>query len=837
MNDSLALWVAAGASITQCGAAEPPLPPGKAIGKVNVGVTGNCGGNIVTVLMRRILRYATFVLALLSCAAAAQTYRSVPEPANLKPPGTVQDNTFFPFSVWYSGGDARAPMVPSVAANEDVQSWVKDLKQIKALGFNTVRTWVSWADAEPTEGKYDFTHLRKLMELANQVGLKVIIQVYVDAAPDWVGQKFGPDALIEAQNGQKLIPQAAPGYSIDNSGVRLAIANFYSAAARVAIQYPNFYGWDIWSEPSLVNWIVRPWVAHAQYGFNPYTQDRFRQWLKLRYQTLDKLNSAWGRHFTSWSEVSAPRFSTILSYTDFIDWKLFLYDKAAEDMQLKYDAIRSVDSSHVITAHASPPSILSTPMSGIDTFEDFRQARVLDYYGLSMYPYHNNRIGNWTSWMLELQPDFSYAANRQHGGFYVGELQAGQGTVGLKIGDHIGPSDEREWIWTAIAEGAKAINVYAYYPMSTGYESGGYGLINLDGTLTRRAREAGLIASTVTKHAHLFADSVPVRAQVALLYNPLSQMIGGYNNVGTDVSMLPSKSLIGYYRYFIQQNIPVTFVDRAELTAKDLAAYKLVIVPDSLVLTQQAASELAAYVRAGGHLVGEARMAWNNQKGEASARIPGLGLSDVFGVEEAKVEKHEHVPFKITSGAGPIAHGIDGQTVQGAFFAESLQPLPTATGRVQVLAQFEDGTPAMTVATYGKGKALYIGSFLGLARQESEAASNADNALLQNVLDWADVQPPLSTPDVNGEQVEVRLKRVRDTDSYLLFAINHQKQPQDVSIDIDTRRLRLPAPNQVTIKQLFGNAQRGITDHNDTLGIPAKLGAQGVAVWYLSSSR
>lgn len=788
-------------------------------------------------LKRSLSLCAAFVLALLSGTVAAQTYQNVPMPANIKAPGTVQESQFFPFSVWYSGGDARAPMVPSVAANQNVESWVKDLKQIKALGFNTVRTWVSWADAEPTEGKYDFTHLSKLMELANREGLRVIIQVYVDSAPDWVGQKFGPDALIEAQNGQKLIPQAAPGYAIDNPGVRQAIANFYSAAARVAIQYPNFYGWDVWSEPALVNWIVRPWVAHAQYGFNPYTQDRFRQWLRQRYGTLDKLNAAWGRHFTAWSEVSAPRFSTILSYTDFIDWKLFLYDKAAADMRLKYDAIRRVDASHVITAHASPPSILATPMSGIDTFDDFRQARVLDYYGLSMYPYHNNRSGNWTSWMLQLQPDFSYAANKQHGGFYVGELQAGQGTVGLKIGDHIVPGDEREWIWTAIAAGAKAINIYAYYPMSTGYESGGYGLINLDGTLTPRAKEAGEIARTVTKYSRLFADSTPVQPQVALLYNPLSQMIGGYNNVGNDVSMLPSKSLIGYYRYFVQHNIPVTFIDRAELSAKDLARYRLVIVPNSLVLTQQAASELAAYVRAGGHLVGEARMAWNNEKGEASPRIPGLGLSEVFGVDEAKVEKHAQVAFKIAGAGSPLTQGIAGQTVQGAFFAESLKPLAAAGARVQVLAAFDDGTPAMTAATYGKGKALYIGSFLGLARQESDAAARSSNALLHNVLDWAGVQPPLATPGVNGEQVEVRLKQVRGTDSYLLFAINHQKQPQDASIDIDTRTLGLPAPGKVAIKQLFGSAQAGTTGHAETLSLPVKLGAQGVAVWELSPAR
>jgi len=32
------------------------------------------------------------------------------------------------------------------------------------------------------------------------------------------------------------------------------------------------------------------------------------------------------------------------------------------------------------------------------------------------------------------------------------------------------------WAWSAIAKGAKGVNIYAYYPMSTGYEAGGYGL-------------------------------------------------------------------------------------------------------------------------------------------------------------------------------------------------------------------------------------------------------------------------------------------------------------------------------------------------------------------------
>ena len=58
------------------------------------------------------------------------------------------EKDFFPFSVWYSGGKARAPMLSKITESSEAE-WRKDLQQIKDLGFNTVRTWVEWATCEP----------------------------------------------------------------------------------------------------------------------------------------------------------------------------------------------------------------------------------------------------------------------------------------------------------------------------------------------------------------------------------------------------------------------------------------------------------------------------------------------------------------------------------------------------------------------------------------------------------------------------------------------------------------------------------------------------------------
>ncbi|HET8713488.1 MAG TPA: beta-galactosidase, partial [Gemmatimonadales bacterium] len=150
---------------------------------------------------------------------------------------------FFPISVWYSGGKARAPMLSELTPSSRAE-WRRDLQQIKELGFNTVRTWVEWAHAEPGRGEYRLDNLRLLLELAQESGLRVMVQMYVDAAPDWVGRAY-PQARFVAQNGVAIPSQVAPGFCTDNAEIRDLVDKLYAAVARVASRYPSFYGWDL----------------------------------------------------------------------------------------------------------------------------------------------------------------------------------------------------------------------------------------------------------------------------------------------------------------------------------------------------------------------------------------------------------------------------------------------------------------------------------------------------------------------------------------------------------------------------------------------------------------
>ncbi len=734
---------------------------------------------------------------------------------------------FFPFSVWYSGGKARAPMLSEITP-ESKEEWRRDLEQIKSLGFNTVRTWVEWAACEPEPGKYNFENLRLLMELAQEVGLRVFIQMYVDSAPDWVAQKF-PHGLFETQSGHKVYPQSAPGACTDNSDVREAVLNFYAEAARVASGYPNFYGWDLWSEPHIINWAHIDYIPNVQFCFCPGTRERYREWLEDKYGTIDEVNRAWYRSFRDWNEVDPPRFSTILSYTDFIDWKTFVYEKLVDDLKMRYDAVRKGDPDNIITAHAVGASLFQSPYVGAGATDDFLMSEPVDFYGVSIYPKHNHPDRHWSLTTIRTVMDFTRSANREKGGWYVGELQAGMGTIALLISDPVTPDDHRIWAWSAIAKGAKGVNIYAYYPMSSGYEAGGYGLINLDGTVTERAIHAGKIASIVDRNQELFLSSIPIEAEVGIVYNPLSQMVGGMQR--RDYPGAHTSSLIGYFRAFADQNVPVDFIHREHLERQELSQYKLVIVPWPIMITREAAEGLSAFVENGGYVLAEARIGWNDERGFASEIIPGLGLHEVFGVREHEIRMREAENFKIeiVDNDHPATSMLQpGDILQGRLYGKSVMPLENS--EVDILGRLEDGNPALVSSRYGKGEAMLIGSYLGYANHPDPQPTN--EAFFMNLLNWAKIERPFITShDGNtGSPVEVRLQQ--NDNGYILYVINHSETNEDVAVD-----LRVKEDGVYSLRDIINDEESTLTSENNNLHIKTSIDAKHVQVIEIRSCK
>jgi len=718
-------------------------------------------------------------------------------------------------AVWYGGGKARAPMLePDPRAKKE--AWRADLRRIKELGFNSVRCWMDWASGEPAEQQYRFDTLDVILELAGQEGLKVILQVYMDSAPDWVGRKY-PDSLFVSAGGERIHPESSPGYCMDHPGVRAADLAFYAALAERARKSPAFAGWDLWSEPHVINWATPTYIANPEFCFCPYTVRRFRGWLRKKYGSLDALNRAWYRRFASWNEVEPNRLSTILSYTDFIDWKTFIADKLAEDLRARYEAVKKVAPDRVATSHAAGVGLFSSPLWWEGQSDDWSMAQQVDYYGTSFYPKHSAPVNRDTAWrgaLLDFARSFGFSGNGR--GFWIGEMQGGFGTIALSVSPTVTPDDLRIWTWSALSRGAKAICYYAFYPMSSGYESGGFGLIQLDGAITERSRMAGSIARIVDHNQKLFLAARPGRAEAAVVYNPLVHFVGGrqreaaYGGPQGEAGGIEHDSLLGIYRALFPASTPLDFIHIKEL-ATVASRYKLIYLPYPLMLPEAAAGPLSEFVRAGGTLVVEARAAWNNERGWASETIPGLGLYRTLGCRETAVQTLRR-PELIWEGNEVLKAG---EHLPGRLYEETLEP---AGAGARVVARFGSGAPAAVIASYGKGKTLTIGSYLSASYE-----AKPDPALQRffaGLLDWAGVARPF---EITGGEAEVRM--LESGADRLLFVFNHGDAPADLTVRLKTLNGQWAGSDLVTGEPVALETP---------LGVQARIAARDVRVVHLT---
>ena len=673
--------------------------------------------------------------------------------------------------VWYAGGTARAPMLVR-APDRERDAWVRDLKTIRSLGFNHVKTWVDWASVEPRRGEYRFEALEQLLTLADNVGLKVIVQIYSDSAPEWVGHAF-PDASFVTDKGVRIGSQAAPGFCLDHEGVRDSVERFIQAVSRTARTHRSFYGFDVWSEPHIVNWV---WFnENVEFCFCRHTLARFRAWLREKYGTLEELNAAWYRTFENWDQVEPPRYGTILSYTDFIDWKTFVAAKLEQDLRMKAMAAEDgvTPRTFRISSHSDVPAVLLSPLSGYGSPDDWWMTRAVDHYGTSIYPKHASSTAPWSPIRLMSGLDGIRSAAGERG-WWVGELQAGQGATGVRVANPVTGADVRLWGWSAISRGARSISYYAYYPMSSGYEANGYGLVELDGSMTDRARAAGAFADVIGRNANLFNELRPEGSRVAIVYNRLSHMAGG-NTVGP--GQTARSAIVGIYRALYNENIQTDFIHADQVAAGSLVQYRAAYFPYPIMMSRPVAEALTAFVRGGGVLVAEARPAWNDERGFANARIPGAGLDETFGARESVLHVVEPLAMTMARDLPPELRELAGLQIPGATYLETLVAAPGT----RVLATDGAGNPVAIQHEFGKGRAVLLGTFVSAAFEQDPQKNAAAGRLIAALVRGAGVAPRVKVEGTSG-LVEARL--MESDRAMLLVAINHDTATVRVSIEL-----------------------------------------------------
>jgi beta-galactosidase len=154
---------------------------------------------------------------------------------------------------------------------------------------------------------------------------------------------------------------------------------------------------------------------------------------------------------------------------------------------------------------------------------------------------------------------------------------------------------------------------------------------------------------------------------------------------------VPVQARIGASRALIDHNVPWEYVTATDLRKGLAARYEAIYLPAVLALGTDLLEILSDYVEGGGRLVMDMPSAWYDQYGRLLPTGEGTVFERTFGCSIRDFQYSSNVP-----------RSIDGRTLEG--FVVDL-----GVTHAQVLAEYNNGQPAVTQAEYGKGKALLLG--------------------------------------------------------------------------------------------------------------------------------
>ena len=618
------------------------------------------------------------------------------------------------------------------------ERWPTDAEMMAEAGLNLVRlAEFAWTRLEPEPERFDFAWLDRAIEHLAARGIRVVLGTPTAAPPAWLVRQH-PEVLRVRADGRRVHYGHRRNVCLVSPVYRHYAARIVRAMAAHYRDHPSVIGWQIDNE----------FGCHdSARCYCEACQEAFREWLAARYGNLDALNQAWGTDFWShtyraWEEIPLPFADALPANPGLaLDYRRFASDANVAFQRLQVDILRELCPSHFVTHNFMA--------NGFQELNYYDLARDLDFVSWDNYP--DLRRSD------PAQLAFNHTCIRGWKGanFWVMEEESGApGTT--VISPNPRPGDIRLWSYQAIAHGADAIVYFRWRTCTFGAEQYWHGILDHDGRPRRRYYEVQRMGRELQRIGGQIVGS-EVNAEVALIFDW---------DTAFAFQIQPNNASFDYFehlkRYFVafhRRNVPVDIIP----WSADLRRYRLVLAPALYVLSPEAAARLRAYVEKGGTVLFDVRTGGKDVHNRvAEGPLPGL-VADLCGVT---VDEYDSLGPDVTVPLVFDTPIVSPQKLLAHTWCEVLAP-QGAKVLVRYGGQYYCGQPAVTVNSYGKGRAVYVGAI---------ANPPAYDRLVDELLSSTGVQPLLDTPP--GVEVTARWQGQKR----LLFVLNHTGTPQSVSL-------------------------------------------------------
>jgi beta-galactosidase len=652
-------------------------------------------------------------------------------------------------------------------SNPPRRDWKRDHAVAAEDGLNAFRHWFMWSAIQPGPDRWDWADFDEQFDLAEANGLGTVIAELTKTAPEWVFRRL-PHTRYQRRAGTAvesgMFDSSAiggnPGVCLDNEDARELAGQFLTRLVTRYRDRSSLIGYDVWNECNYEEDVC----------YCDATAERFRGWLAGKYGEPSALGAAWGRYVESFDDIVPPRGG--YAYGDVLDWLEFRRDNAYRLMRWRIDLIRSLDPDHRIIAHGVAATLGHASSRGAD---DWRAAADVDLYGMTFVP---ARHGD-EAWRQPLALDVTRSASRGKP-FWHAELQGGPlwlqpQVVGRRRDDGriASPEDIRYWNLASLAHGASGVFYLRWRPLLNGPLFGAFGPYGMDGERTDRSAAVADMAAWVNdpRRSELWRHQ-PRRGDIGILVVPESQDLAYAQHLSAATGAgLPNHwvsaseyhdAAAGAWRAFFDSGIRADFVHIDDL---DSADHETMYLPYPLMLNDSTVDRLRGWVANGGSLISEGCPGYFADNGWAQPRQPARGLDEVFGATELDVE---FVP--------DLLHHARLSTPAGAVRVGGNRQWYSATTGT-VAGTHDDGRPGAVENSWGRGRALLLGSHpgIGYARHGDEAS----RAVFAWLLDWAGrrSQTTVSDPDL--------IVRLHETGSSLaVWVLNPTRTRREATVSI-----------------------------------------------------
>lgn len=609
---------------------------------------------------------------------------------------------------------------------EDTENDIKNcFITMKENGLDTVVIWPSSFWWEEKKEGYPFNTGRKVLELAEAYGIKVIMELagqltIMEYIPDFL---MKPEYLPTDENGQIIWGANSFGYlNYFHPEVNKLICENFTKTAMAYKDYPALIGYDVFNET-----ISR--------SFDKYTIEEFRKWLRDKYKTIDKLNDVWERSYSDFSQVDYQMWKW-MSVMPEADYNIFLKWSMGKILTHWCDAIRKADNEHMIVAD----NISSMMCSGLygRPHDDYIIKETVGEVGISFYPKQVD--GCQPPHIRWCVFEGLYSASKRDG-FLISEMQTHIQAL-FNPTTAVRTYELKQWCLEGIASGAKALIYWMWRPFNKGLQTLGRGLVDYRGRSTPRLEVAKEI-SDIIKDCGVVK---PVKSKIAILYD---DMCDDFQRTYTKAYLVDQEiynhSIHGAYGAFFENGICPDIIK-----VDEIHNYKAVILTNHLIISKETASILKKFVDNGGTLICDGKTGIVDEYSMLCDIIPGGDFNSYMGTEYIDTD-YEGLDFS-----------SDDKHMSG-YYGRDIVEVRDA----QVLANYTDSNPAVTRKQNGKGQVININTYLwySYGKEETNTATEFAKELVTKL-----------QLNIYDASIPVFARFCENDDEYVIFVFNYTNE-------------------------------------------------------------